>query len=335
MAAVTDKYACSKPTWQQQLNDAFTQIEDLCRFLQINPKDLPVSQAAAEQFRVKVPLNYAAKIQKGGLDDPLLQQILPLSQELTAYPGFTDDPVGDLSAVAVDGVLHKYQGRVLLINTGSCAIHCRYCFRRNFPYAETQLSKAKETEAIRYIAGDTSIAEVILSGGDPLTLSDERLAGLFSRLDPIKHVKRLRIHSRLPIVLPDRVTDDLADLLGKQRWQTILVAHCNHANEIDRDVIESFERMRRQNIILFNQAVLLRNVNDTADALCQLHEALFNQGVVPYYLHLLDKANGTAHFEVPEAEAMKLINQVRARLPGYMVPRLVKEVAGTKAKQAV
>lgn len=335
MAAIPDKSAGFKPTWQQQLNEAFTRTDELCRFLQINPEDLPVSQTAAGQFRFKVPQHYAAKMKKGSLDDPLLLQVLPLQQELAAYPGFTADPVGDLSAVAVDGVLHKYRGRVLLINTGSCAIHCRYCFRRNFPYTETQLGKDNEAEAIRYIAGDASISEVILSGGDPLTLSDERLTRLFAQLKPIKHLKRLRIHSRIPVVLPARITPGLTEILGKLPWQTILVAHCNHANEIDDAVMDGFQALRRQNIMLFNQAVLLRKINDNTDALCKLHQVLFEQGVIPYYLHLLDKANGTGHFEVTEPEALKLMDTVHASLPGYMVPKLVKEVAGAAAKQAV
>lgn len=321
--------------WQQQLADAFNNIEDLCRYLDLSPDDLPISIAAAESFPLRVPLSFAASIEKGNPHDPLLRQILPVNEELFTYPGFSNDPVGDLASAAQSGVLHKYHGRVLLINTGSCAINCRYCFRRNFPYAELQLSKQKEDAAIQYIQADTSISEVILSGGDPLLLSDARLTRLIQQLNSIGHLQRIRIHTRLPIVLPARITDELINALKPSRKQIVIVTHCNHANEISDRVVAACNLLKNSGIALFNQAVLLKGVNDNAEALCELSEQLFSHGIIPYYLHLLDKAIGTGHFEVSEAKAMELILQVQAALPGYLVPKLVKEQAGAASKQYV
>ncbi|MDO9268817.1 MAG: EF-P beta-lysylation protein EpmB [Methylobacter sp.] len=321
--------------WQQQLAEAFNNIEDLCRYLHLSPDDLPVSVAAAENFPLRVPLSFAACMEKGNPHDPLLRQVLPIKEELFAYPGFSHDPVGDLASATQTGVLHKYHGRVLFINTGSCAINCRYCFRRNFPYADLQLSKQKEDAAIKTIQNDTSISEVILSGGDPLLLSESRLARLIRQLDGIKHLKRIRIHSRLPIVLPARITDDFINTLTQSPKQIIIVMHCNHANEINDRVIAACNSLRNSAITLFNQSVLLKGVNDNAEVLCELSEQLFSHGIIPYYLHLLDKATGTGHFEISEAEALALMRQVQAALPGYLVPKLVKEQAGATSKQTI
>jgi EF-P beta-lysylation protein EpmB len=223
----------------------------------------------------------------------------------------------------------------LFINTGSCAINCRYCFRRNFPYSDLQLSKQKEDAAIQYIQDDAGISEVILSGGDPLLLSDSRLSRLIQQLDSIKHLKRIRIHSRLPIVLPARITAEFINTLGQCAKQITIVTHCNHANEISDHVIASCKLLKSAGITLFNQAVLLKGVNDNAEALCELSEQLFSHGIIPYYLHLLDKATGTGHFEVSETEALALIRQVQATLPGYLIPKLVKEQAGAASKQYI
>lgn len=321
--------------WQQQLAEAFNNIEDLCRYLNLSPTDLPVSGAAAENFSLRVPLSFAACIEKGNPDDPLLRQVLPIKDELSVYPGFNNDPVGDLASATQNGILHKYRGRVLLINTGSCAINCRYCFRRNFPYAELQLSRHKENIALQTIRDNTDISEVILSGGDPLLLSDSRLSSLIQQLNGIEHVQRIRIHSRLPIVLPARITDEFINILRLSPKQIIVIAHCNHANEINSRVIAACNMLKNSGITLFNQAVLLKGVNDNVEVLCELSEQLFKHGIIPYYLHLLDKATGTGHFEVPETEALTLIKQVQAVLPGYMVPKLVKEQAGGASKQTV
>jgi len=321
--------------WQQQLSEAFNSIEDLCHYLHLSINALPVSNAAATNFPIRVPLSFAACMEKGNPDDPLLKQVLPTQEELIAYPDFNNDPVGDLQATAQTGVIHKYHGRVLLINTGSCAINCRYCFRRNFPYSELQLSKQSELAAINYIRQDRSLSEVILSGGDPLLLNDARLAKLLEQLDPIEHIKRIRIHSRLPIVLPARITDEFIKTLQKSSKQIVMVVHCNHANEINDRVITAFNTLKGHGITVFNQSVLLKGVNDQVDTLCALSEKLFHHGVIPYYLHLLDKAAGTGHFEISETQAVELIKEVQATLPGYLVPKLVKEVAGQNSKQIV
>ena len=321
--------------WQQQLAEAFNNIEALCRYLHLSPDDLPISVAATENFPLRVPLSFAACIEKGNPHDPLLHQVLPVNEELLTYPGFSNDPVGDLASATQNGVLHKYHGRVLLINIGSCAINCRYCFRRNFPYAELQLSKQKEDAAIQAIQDDTSISEVILSGGDPLLLSDTRLTKLIQQLSSIKHLKRIRIHSRLPIVLPARITDELINTLRLSPKQIVIVVHCNHANEISDRVISACNLLKNSGITLFNQAVLLKGVNDNAKVLGELSEQLFSHGIIPYYLHLLDKATGTGHFEVSEQEALALIQEVQSTLPGYLVPKLVKEQAGGTSKQTI
>ena len=321
--------------WQEQLAEAFNNIEGLCHYLHLSLNDLPVSVAAAKSFPLRVPLSFAASMQKGNPDDPLLRQVLPVKDELLAYPGFSNDPVGDLPSATQTGVLHKYHGRVLFINTGSCAINCRYCFRRNFPYSDLQLGKQDENAGIRYIQENPDITEVILSGGDPLLLSDARLAKLFIQLSAIKHLKRIRIHSRLPIVLPARITDDLINTLTQFGKQVVIVVHCNHANEINPRVITAFNRLRNKGITLFNQSVLLKGVNDNVAVLCELSEQLFSHGIIPYYLHLLDKATGTGHFEVSETVATHLIKQVQATLPGYLVPKLVKELPGALSKQAI
>jgi L-lysine 2,3-aminomutase len=321
--------------WQQQLSEAFTSIEDLCEYLELSLSDLPISNTAANLFAMRVPLSFAASMEKGNPNDPLLRQVLPIDDELVDYPGFNLDPVGDVKAAVQPGLLHKYQGRVLLINTGSCAINCRYCFRRNFPYDDLQLNKQQESGAIEYIKSDATITEVILSGGDPLILSDARLSHQIQQLETLDHIKRIRIHSRLPIVLPARVTDELIKVLVNCSKQIVLVVHANHANEINGRVVTAFNLLKSKDITLLNQSVLLKGVNDDATILCELSEQLFTYGVIPYYLHLLDKATGTGHFEVSEFEAKILIEQVQQTLPGYLVPKLVSEQAGAGSKRYV
>ncbi|MCX7098276.1 MAG: EF-P beta-lysylation protein EpmB [Methylococcales bacterium] len=321
--------------WQQQLAEAFTKIEDLCQYLHLSPNDLPVSVAASQGFPLRVPLSFAACMEKGNPQDPLLRQVLPIQDELDTYPGYSHDPVGDLASVAQAGILHKYQGRVLLINTGSCAINCRYCFRRNFPYADLQLGKQQEDAVIQTIRQDQSISEVILSGGDPLLLSDARIAKLLGQLSGISHLQRVRIHTRLPIVLPARITGGLLASLAVCTQQLIIVVHCNHANELNPRVGNACKQLKDSGITLFNQSVLLKGVNDNVAALCVLSEQLFSHGIIPYYLHLLDKATGTGHFEVSAADAVALIKQVQAFLPGYLTPKLVKEQAGALSKLTI
>jgi L-lysine 2,3-aminomutase len=310
-----------------------TDWQTLCDYLQISQKDLNLSAQAAENFPLRVPKSFAARIEKGNLNDPLLRQILPIADELEMHNGFSNDPVGDLKAVKQIGVLHKYHGRVLLINTGACAIHCRYCFRRNFPYADLQLSKQQENAAIRAISEDETIEEVILSGGDPLVLNDVRLASLFEKLNAISTVKRIRIHTRLPIVQPQRITQELLGIFKNSAKKIVLVLHCNHANEIDNDVAGACEPLKKANVTLLNQSVLLQGVNDDAAILCELSERLFEIGVLPYYLHFLDKAHGTAHFQVSKSKALQIMTAMQNRLPGYLVPKLVFEEPGQLSKQ--
>ncbi|MDD4915258.1 MAG: EF-P beta-lysylation protein EpmB [Methylococcales bacterium] len=317
--------------WQRALAEAFTSVDSLCRYLDIKADSLPLN-IDCQDFPLRVPKGYADCMQPGNPRDPLLRQVLPVLDELKVYPGYSADPVGDLQAVATPGVIHKYQGRVLMIVTGACAIHCRYCFRRNFPYGELQLGSQKIQQAVAYIAGHSDISEVILSGGDPLLLSDDRLNKLLGRLARIPHVKRLRIHSRVPVVLPSRITATLLENLDSTGKQIVLVIHANHANELSAEVGRACERMRQSRITLLNQSVLLKGVNDDAASLCTLSERLFAIGVLPYYLHLLDHASGTGHFAVAERQALGIYRHMRENLPGYLLPRLVREQAGAAYK---
>ena len=323
------------PGWQSELARAITDPQALLTLLQLGAEHLPAARAAARLFPLRVPRGFAARMRPGDPHDPLLRQVLPLGEECLTQEGFGPDPVGDSAAMVVPGVLHKYEGRVLLTATGACAVHCRYCFRRHFPYSEANACADHWQVALTYIASDTTITEVILSGGDPLTLSDRRLAEFTEKLAAIPHVQRLRIHTRLPIVLPERVNDELIGWLGATRLKTIVVVHANHANEIDAVVRSAMARLKAAGVALLNQSVLLREVNDNAEALAQLSTSLFDAGVLPYYLHLLDRVQGAGHFEVDEMVARDLMTQLNARLPGYLVPRLVREVPGAPAKSPV
>jgi EF-P beta-lysylation protein EpmB len=323
------------PAWQQELACAISDPAELLAALHLDPAWLPAAQGAAQLFPLRVPRGFVARMRRGDPRDPLLRQVLPLAEEHLAAPGFSTDPVGDLAAMASPGVLHKYQGRVLLTATGACAVHCRYCFRRHFPYTESSAGTDHWQAALDYLAQEPSLREVILSGGDPLTLSERRLAEFIRAAAGIAHLERLRIHTRLPVVLPERITPELVRTLSSTRLSTVVVIHANHANEIDDAVIDALAPMRAAGVTLLNQSVLLRDVNDSAGALVALSETLFAAGVLPYYLHLLDRVQGAAHFEVPEDEARVLMQQLTSRLPGYLVPRLVREIAGAPAKQVV
>ncbi|MEA3278948.1 MAG: EF-P beta-lysylation protein EpmB [Pseudomonadota bacterium] len=295
--------------------------------LDLDPGLLAPAQEAATGFRLLVPRGYAALMERGNPNDPLLRQALPLAQELADRIGFSPDPVGDGVAMRAPGLLQKYQGRALLVLTGACAIHCRYCFRRHFPYGEGAAIPDRAMAATTQIAADSDISEVILSGGDPLMLDDKPLAALIKDLEGIAHLKRLRLHTRLPIVLPARITGTLCRTLTASRLRAVVVVHANHARELAKEVQQALGRLRDAGIPLLNQSVLLRGVNDRTQDLVDLSESLFESGVLPYYLHLLDKVSGAAHFEVPEESAVKLMDRLRARLPGYLVPTLVKEEA--------
>ena len=323
----------SRPRWQQAWREAVRDPRELLSLL-----DLPwlagrIADEAATQFPLRVPRGFVARMRRGDPHDPLLRQVLPLDDELRAAPGFGLDAVGDAPAKAGPGVIRKYRGRALLVATGSCAVNCRYCFRRHFPYAEETAARDGWRDAVALIRADASIGEVILSGGDPLSLATPKLAELTDALRDIPHVRRLRIHSRLPVVLPERIDDALLGWLAALPWPVAMVVHANHANEFDAAVDHAFARLRDAGAALLNQAVLLRGVNDSVDALADLCERGYAAGVLPYYLHQLDRVHGVAHFEVPDDRARALHSELAARLPGYLVPKLVREVPGDPGKR--
>jgi len=318
--------------WRQLWRQSVTDGRELLHLLGLDhlAERLPADDAG---FAVRVPRGFVARMRHGDPADPLLLQVLPQLAECEVRPGFALDAVGDMDARGAHGVLHKYDGRALLIASGACAVNCRYCFRRHFPYGEEIAAANHWREALDYLRRDDSVSELILSGGDPLSLSTAKLVELSAGLAGLSHVRRVRIHTRLPVVLPERVDAALCDWLAGLPQQKVVVLHANHANELDDTVAAACARLREAGAMLFNQSVLLRGVNDDVDALAGLSERLFACGVVPYYLHQLDRVQGAAHFEVADADALALMAQLRARLPGYLVPRLVREVAGEDSKQ--
>lgn len=322
-------------TWHDDLKHAIRDPYELVTALELPAEFLEPARMAAQTFPLFAPRPYVARMRKGDPYDPLLRQILPLADELDAPPGFTSDAVGDSAAMVSPGLLQKYHSRALLITTGACAIHCRYCFRREYPYSESPKSAADWQSALDRIGADSSIDEIILSGGDPLTLTDNHLAELASRIAQIPHVQRLRVHTRLPIVIPSRVTTELIDWLRGTRLTPIVVIHANHANELDDATSVALARLIDAGIPLLNQTVLLRGINDNAEALINLSRRLVNLRVTPYYLHQLDRVRGAAHFEVPISHGLEIIAAMRKALPGYAVPRYVQEIAGEASKRVL
>ena len=318
--------------WQELWREAVTDPRELLDLVGLSHRADDLLAGADTGFALRVPRGFVARMRHGDANDPLLLQVLPRAAELGDVPGFTRDAVGDLDARTGRGVLHKYRGRALLVATGSCAINCRYCFRRHFPYGEETAAANRWHDAIAAIRADESIEEVILSGGDPLSLSTPKLAELTDALAAIAHVRRVRIHTRLPIVLPERVDDALLAWLRSLPFGRVVVVHANHANELDASVADACARLAGAGAVLLNQSVLLRGINDDAGVLAALSERLFECGVLPYYLHQLDRVAGTAHFEVDDARARALAGALTERLPGYLVPRLVREVAGAASK---
>lgn len=316
--------------WQQSLAAAIRDPAELLRALGLAPGALAV--ASDNPFPLLVPRSYVARMRPGDAADPLLRQVLPLAAEDASVAGFGIDAVEDRRFRRAPGLLQKYQGRALLMLAGTCAINCRYCFRRHYPYAEEPKRGVQWQPALDALRGDASISEVILSGGDPLLLSDRRLAALLRELDAIPHLQRLRIHTRLPVVLPDRVTPALVALLGRGRLAPVVVVHANHAAELEADCAAALARLAATRVRVLNQAVLLRGVNDSVAALAALSERLLTLGALPYYLHQLDRVHGAAHFEVPVDTGLALVRALRARLPGYLVPRYVREIPGEDGK---
>jgi EF-P beta-lysylation protein EpmB len=319
-------------SWQSLWRDAIRDPRELLALLDLDGMVAGVCDSAAAQFPLRVPRGFVDRMRRGDIGDPLLRQVLPISAEMAIMPGYGLDPVGDAQARTGTGMIRKYRGRLLLIATGSCAIHCRYCFRRHFPYADETASHDRWHSAIQTVRDDETIEEIILSGGDPLSLVTARLEELTTALAALPHVKRLRIHSRLPIVLPERIDDDLISWLNRLPWPITFVVHANHANEFTADVDAALARLRATGATLLNQTVLLRGVNDYLQALTDLSERGFAAGVLPYYLHQLDHARGTAHFEVTDTDARRLHAELTARLSGYLVPRLVREIPGGTSK---
>jgi EF-P beta-lysylation protein EpmB len=320
------------PAWQAAMREAVTDPAELLKLLRLDDTLLPGARSAAATFPLRVPRGYVSRMRPGDPADALLLQVLPLGAEERPVAGFGQDAVGDLASLRGDGLLRKYHGRALLISTGACAVHCRYCFRRHFPYDEQNASRHAWRDALEAIHGDLSLEEVILSGGDPLSLSDRRLSELASMLDAVPHLRRLRIHTRTPIVLPERVDDALLGWLAQGRLRRVMVLHANHPREIDPAVQAALTRLKKTGVTLLNQSVLLRGINDNPETLAQLSERLFEGGVMPYYLHQLDRVQGAAHFEVPVHDAAVIMRKLSARLPGYLVPRLVKETSGAPSK---
>ncbi|MCB1669899.1 MAG: EF-P beta-lysylation protein EpmB [Gammaproteobacteria bacterium] len=319
--------------WQQILADLVTDPKELLKILDLDPAHLPLDPQVLESFPLKVPRPFLARMEKGNWQDPLLRQVLPLDQELPASDTLaTRDPLGEEDSNPVPGLLHKYHGRVLLTVAPHCAVHCRYCFRRHFDYQRNTPGRQAWQSVIDYIARDPQITEVIYSGGDPLAAGDRQLAWLTASLESIPHLRRLRIHTRTPIMIPQRVTSELLAWLTGTRLRPVLVLHSNHARELDEQVADAIDRLSANGLTLLNQSVLLKGVNDNPQALIELSERLFELGVLPYYLHLLDPVQGVRHFEVSEARGLQLVEQLRHRLPGYLVPRLAREVAGAAAK---
>ncbi len=331
--------------WKKILAGAFRTPESLADFLELSLEDLglptsratgnPDMQAILQRFPVRVPRPFANRIEKGNPHDPLLRQVLPVWPETAESPNYFLDPLGEKAANALPGVLHKYASRALIVVNGSCPVHCRYCFRRHFPYAENRLPESEWPKIVQYLQSDPTINEVILSGGDPLTWSDAPLSQFCALLASVPNIKRIRIHTRFPVMIPQRVDAALLSWLSALSKPVIFVVHINHPNEVDAALVDALQGLRRAGVTVLNQSVLLAGINDHADTLTALSEAVFAAGALPYYLHLPDKVQGTAHFDVDTSAALRLMKAIQKRLPGFLLPRLVREVPGEASKTII
>ncbi len=317
--------------WLNDLSNAISDPFTLLKLLKIDPTPWENGLAARKLFALRVPLSFVDKMEIGNPYDPLLRQILPLAQEFEVHQGYSVDPLEEQQN-EIPGLLHKYHNRVLLIVKGGCAVNCRYCFRRHFPYSDNKGNKRQWQQSLEYIAAHPEINEVILSGGDPLMAKDHELQWLIEHIAAIPHIKRLRIHSRLPVVIPNRITDALCQILTETRLQTILVTHINHANEIDDALKTAMQKLKQANVTILNQGVLLKGVNDSVAALTDLSETLFDAGIQPYYLHVLDRVQGAAHFMVDDEIARQLMAGLITKVSGYLVPKLTREIGGRAGK---
>ena len=326
--------------WQEAMKRAIRSSQQLRKAVGLPPDSskgvgADGKLAGEQNFPTFAPLEFVARIEPRNADDPLLKQVLPVTAEEVEHVGFASDPVGDLNALASPGVLHKYEGRALILTTSACGIHCRYCFRREFPYQQTGSRKDDWLPSIKYLQQRTDIEEVILSGGDPLTTTDEKLDQLITALEGIPHLKRLRLHSRMPIVIPQRITGELVKRLSSSRLSAWMVIHANHPQELSESVLSGTAQLIDAGVPVLNQAVLLRGVNDQTEVLVELCRRLVNHRIQPYYLHQLDRVRGAAHFEVPVETGLKMIENLRAVLPGYAIPQYVHEEAGEKSKTPI
>lgn len=319
-------------SWQDSLKSAITDPKALLERLSLPNELLEQAQAASQLFPLRVPLEFLSRMELGNPDDPLLKQVLPIGDEFIQTPGFTEDPLNESDARPTPGVVHKYKDRALLILSGACAINCRYCFRRHFPYSDNQLSGEHWQRALAYLKEHTELREVIFSGGDPLVTSDHRFSKMVADLEAIPHLERLRVHTRLPVVIPSRVTDQLNDTLHNSRLNCVVVLHINHANEIDQSLSDAVTKLKQSGATILNQAVLLKGVNDSADEQVRLSRALFSAGILPYYLFLFDPVAGASHFDIPIERGKEIFTQMQRELPGYLVPRLAKEISGKTSK---
>ena len=332
MAHIVTLNTPSREDWLTQLADVVTSPDELLHLLNVDADaNLLAGRDAKRLFALRVPRAFIARMEPGNPNDPLLRQVLTSKEEFINAPGVSTDPLEEQHSV-VPGLLHKYSNRALLLVKGGCAVNCRYCFRRHFPYADNQGNKRNWQAAMDYISAHPQLDEIIFSGGDPLMAKDHELDWLLTQLEAIPHVKRLRIHSRLPIVIPARITDTLVARIAASSLQVLLVNHVNHANEIDAAFRASMKKLRMAGVTLLNQSVLLRGVNDNANTLADLSNALFDAGVMPYYLHVLDKVQGAAHFMVSDEEARAIVRELLTLVSGYLVPKLAREIGGEPSK---
>ena len=330
----TAQQTATKAQWLTDLANAFNDPVALLEFLELNPVDFSQDILARKLFALRVPKSFAEKMEKGNRYDPLFLQAMASADEFLQAEGFVKDPLEEQHSPAPN-ILHKYQNRLLFMIKNSCAINCRYCFRRHFPYDEVKSGKQIWQQGLDYIAAHKEIEEVIFSGGDPLMAKDAELDWLITQLEQIPHIQTLRIHSRLPVVIPNRITETLCQRLLQSRLHIVLVTHINHANEIDEIFAQKMQMLKQANVVLLNQAVLLKGVNNQAECLKQLSHKLFSIGILPYYLHLLDRVEGASHFFIEDAEALTIYRELQKITSGYLVPKLAREIGGEPNKTLV
>ncbi len=321
--------------WQVSLKNAFKDPQKLITYLKLPKALIDPAQKASQLFPLLAPKDYVKRIKKGDPNDPLLLQILPLKEELIVHPSFHKDPVGDLKSSMVPGILQKYNERVLLITTGACAIHCRYCFRRHFPYSSVPVGIKNWISSLSKIKDNPEIEEIILSGGDPLVLTDKSIAHLLQYIETMPYISRIRFHTRLPIVLPNRITSNLLHIFKQFQKTIIIVVHANHPNEIQGQCVKALQKLKKQGLLLLNQTVLLKNINDSSDIQQSLNKKLIQYGVLPYYLHQFDRVQNAAHFEVPISNGLQIMKKLQQTTSGYLIPKYVQEIPGYPSKKLV